>query len=136
MAKKKKKKSTSARRTRTGRKPSSSDAKEAERILTIWRKAAKVGLGGKRFARAITTRYEPRLRNRILTRLGKGEVFDRTAEAKTKTVAHDTGVVCAMLTKGSEVSKDTFQDVFFLLKRHAACPRPQLGAGTWCDIQL
>ena len=87
MAKKKKKKSTSARRTRTGRKPSSSDAKEAERILTIWRKAAKVGLGGKRFARAITTRYEPRLRNRILTRLG---LRDRTQAA---VYAHDQGIL-------------------------------------------
>ena len=134
---KKKKKSTSTRRTKKAPKPSPQDKKEAERILKIWRDAAKVGLGGKRFAKIITARYEPRLRERILFRLvDKKDVFDKKAEAKTKTVAHDTGVVCAMLTKGSEVSKDTFQDVFFLLKRHVACPRKLHGAGTWCDIQL
>ena len=132
---KKKKKSTSPRRTRRGHKPSSPDAKEAERILTIWRNAAKVGLGRKRFAAAVTARYEPRLRAKILQRLGKREVFNSKAETNTKTVAHDTGLVCAIMTKGSEVTKDTFQNVFMLMRKHPSCPRLG-GAGTWCDIQL
>jgi hypothetical protein len=133
--KKKKKKSTSPRRAGTGPKPSLQDAKEAERILTIWRKAAKVGLGRKRFAAAVTARYEPRLRATILQRLGKSEVFDGKAEANTKKVAHDVGLVCALMSKGAEVKKDTFQNVFILMRKHPACPR-LAGAGTWCDIQL
>ena len=122
----KKKKSTSPRRKKTGPKPSSPDAKEAERILTIWRKAAKVGLGRKRFAAAVTARYEPRLRAKILQRLVK-EVFNGKAEANTKRVAHDTGLVCAIMTEGPEVSKDTFQNVFILMRKHPSCPR--LGSG-------
>jgi hypothetical protein len=116
------------------KKKKSPDAKEAERILTIWRNAAKAGLGRKRFAAAVTARYEPRLRAKILQRL-KRQVFDAKAEKNTKAVAHDTGVVCAIMTEGSEVSKDTFQNVFLLLRKHPACPRLG-GAGTWCDIQL
>ena len=126
----KKKKSTSPRRTTKGSKPSSPDAKEAERILTIWRNAAKVGLGRKRFAAAVTAGSEPTFRAKILQRL-KRQVFDAKAEKNTKAVAHDTGVVCAIMTEGSEVSEKThFRNVFSLLRKHPACPRLG-GAGTW-----
>jgi hypothetical protein len=39
------------------------------------------------------------------------------------------------MSRDSVVTKDTFQSVFKLLKKHPACPRIG-GAGTWCDIQL
>jgi len=109
---------------------------EVDRILQIWKNAADHGLGGKHFASAVLTRYEPRLRAKVLSRLQSGDTFDAKAEAATKVVATDTGKVCAMLTTGSEVSKDTFQAVFLLMKSHPVCPSRYLGGGTWCDIAL
>jgi hypothetical protein len=134
--KQKQKQKTPRPTTKTHRKPTPAELAEAERILTIWKDAAKVGLGAKRFAAAVMTRYEPRFRAQILVRLIVHEdKFDSTAEANTKTVAQDTGLVCAMMTTGAEVSKDTFQSVFLLMQTHPLCPGPA-GAGTWCDIQL
>jgi hypothetical protein len=128
-------------------KPSKEQEYEADRILKIWKDAAEGGLGGKRFAAAVVQRYEPRLRAKILERLVNGDVFDATAEENTKKVAEDTGIVCAIMTAGNEVKRDTFQDVFLLFKKHPRCPRgrdsrlvgrnpSRAGAGVWCDIPL
>jgi hypothetical protein len=118
-------------------KPTDAQKAEAERILGIWKAAADAAMGGKHFESAINTRYEPRLRKSILTRLMLGDIFDSAAEANTKQVATDLGAVCVMLTlpKEKSVNKDTFQRVFFLMKSHPLCPG-KAGTGAWCDIPL
>jgi len=110
---------------------------EAERILGIWKVAVAGGLGGKQFESSVLTKYEPRLRENILGKLQKGDLFDAKAEEGSKTVAKDLGTVCAMFTTGPTVSKDTFQTVFLLMKTHPACPQETIkGRGAWCDIPL
>ena len=91
--------------------------------------------GGKQFDEVVLTKYEPKLRDQILTILKKRQ-FDSVAEEASKTVAADLGRVCAMLTTGTTVSKDTFQAVFELMRDHPKCPQPGAGAGAWCDIPL
>src|SRR5262249_4529966 len=128
-----------AKSGKTGKKtpkaPSEYDA-EADRIIQIWKDAVADGLDGKHFAPAVENTYEPRLRDKILELLEDGRVFDTVAEDNTKAVGHDFGTVCAIMTAGSEVSKDTFQDVFRLMKKHPVCPQPGKVRGAWCDIPL
>jgi len=120
----------------SARKTTSANKKRAKQIVRMWNRATKEGLGGKRFANGVQTKFGPRFEARIAGRLDRGETFTRADERKTKKVAKDVGAVCAMLADGAVVSRDVFEDVFRLLKKHAACPALSLGSGTWCEIPL
>jgi hypothetical protein len=109
----------------------------AQKIVAMWDKASKIGLGGKRFDGSVQKTFEDRFERKILAKLNRGDAFTRADERKTKRVAKDVGRVCAMMAEGPVVNLHVFQDVFRLLKKHAACPgRSGAGRGTWCDVPL
>ena len=124
------------------RKPAPAKKKKAfdrtspEEIRKLWTGAAKGGLGsGTTFDKEIFDKYVPALEKKIKENLDGGAKFDAAAEKATKQVGKDIGVVCKMFTKGSIVSKDTFDVVFKFMKNHPLCPATG-GAGGWCDIGI
>jgi hypothetical protein len=117
--------------------------KQAKAIVAMWDAACKDGLGSKKLAPNVKTKFRPRFFKKIKGKLVKGDVFTAADKRATKQVAKDVGRVCAMMTAGPTVSRDTFEEVFRMLKRHAACPNLSgrrrvniLGAGVWCDVPI
>lgn len=104
-----------------------------EKILELWKKSSKKGLKRKKFAPGVFKEFEPALRKHIKEHLASHE-FGSADEKNTKRVARDIGTICALLTKGDTVKKDSFQAVFELAQsQHEACLGGG-GGGPWCDI--
>jgi hypothetical protein len=106
---------------------------EPKSILAYWMTAAKEGLGDKRFDPRAVRRFSPKLRASIRKRLRKGPF--RPVDAKnTRYLAKLLGRICRISTDGKQVSVDTFQKAFALVKDHPRCPPASAGAGEWCSI--
>ena len=113
----------------------------AEEIVKIWDAACKSGLGDKHLASDVKTKFKPRFIKKLVARLDDNEIFTAGDKRQTQLVARDVGKVCAVMTRGDTVSRDTFEEVFRMLRRHAACPADRknvtrAGAGVWCDVQI
>jgi hypothetical protein len=110
----------------------------ARAIVDLWKAASRKGLGSKRFERAIYVEYEPRLLARVSSHLSgppplPPHPFTRRDEFNTKSLAFILGVICRLVTVEKEVSIDTFQKAFELVKGSPKCPGGG-GGGEWCAI--
>jgi hypothetical protein len=102
-------------------------------ILAFWLKAAQEGLGDKRFAAQTRKRFAPKLRTAIRKRLRVGP-FQAGDARNTRQLARMFGRICRIASDDKQISVDTFQKAFQLVKDHPRCPPTSAGAGEWCSI--
>ena len=125
------------------KKPSSKKKKKqkaftAEKIVNLCKTSSKRGLGTKVFAKDIFKEFEPKLLDAVKKHLSgppptPPHVFTAKDEANTKYLARTLGTICRLVTVDKEVTIDTFQKGFALIKGSPRCPRGG-GGGEWCDI--
>jgi transposase-like protein len=123
---------------RAAKKPVAGAAKAAEdftaeQILELWKKGAKRGLGGKTFKKEVNTEFEPKLLTAIKNKLATGSKFGSADKKQTLHLAKALGTICQIITNDTEISKDTFEKVFSLIKTSDICPIGG-GGGAWCNI--
>jgi hypothetical protein len=109
-----------------------------EKIVNLWKTSSKKGLGKKVFEKEIFKEFEPKLLAAVKKHLSgppptPPHVFTPKDEANTKYLARTLGTICRLVTLEKEVTIDTFQKGFALIKGSPRCPRGG-GGGEWCDI--